>query len=52
MVAALGALDKKIYVVPSLDLIVVRHGKAAKEGGLAGSSFDQALWKRLMAAVQ
>lgn len=31
-IGALGAQDKKIYVVPSLDLVVVRHGGAAHGG--------------------
>src|SRR5262245_49122721 len=43
---ALGALDKKIYVVPSLDLVVARHGQAsgltADAAGVGGgrTSFD------------
>jgi CubicO group peptidase (beta-lactamase class C family) len=32
-VGALGAFDKKIYVIPSLDLVVVRHGGGAYGGG-------------------
>jgi CubicO group peptidase (beta-lactamase class C family) len=51
VIAALGAADKKIYVCPSLDLVVVRHGAAA--GGTqaeALSSFDSQLWERLMVA--
>ena len=49
---ALGAQDKKIYVVPSLDLIVARHGGAASvaraqgEGG-GRSSFDNELLGRI-----
>lgn len=50
MVSALGANDKKIYVVPSLDLVVIRHGAAADESSLAGSEFDEEIWKRLKAA--
>lgn len=51
MVAALGAADKKIYIVPSRDLVVVRHGDAAGAGAEARSSFDSELWRRLMAAA-
>lgn len=50
--AALGKDDKKIYVVPSLDLVVVRHGPVAPDGGgLAGSAFDNELWERLCLAM-
>lgn len=45
LVAALGALDRKLYVVPSRKLIVVRTGAAAGE-----PDFDQQLWLRLAKA--
>lgn len=46
MVAALGAHDRKLFVVPSLDLVVVRTGQATP-----ARDFDQQLWLRLMKAV-
>lgn len=46
LVAALGALDRKLYVVPSEKLIVVRMGQAAPD-----KDFDQQLWLRLSKAV-
>ncbi len=46
LVAALGALDRKLYVVPSRSLVVVRMGQAAPD-----KAFDQDLWLRLMAAL-
>jgi CubicO group peptidase (beta-lactamase class C family) len=46
LVAALGALDRKIYVVGSRNLIVVRTGQAAPDRG-----FDQQVWLRLMKAA-
>jgi CubicO group peptidase (beta-lactamase class C family) len=46
LVAALGALDRKLYVVPSLKLVVVRMGQAAPD-----KDFDQQLWIRLMKAL-
>lgn len=55
LVAALGKGDKKIYVVPSLDLVVVRHGdQAVVSGGLpaAASAFDEQFWQRLRAAIR
>jgi CubicO group peptidase (beta-lactamase class C family) len=55
MFAALGALDKKIYVVPSLDLVVVRHGGAAEPaaggGGMHGG-LDKDFMGRLCQAVR
>jgi CubicO group peptidase (beta-lactamase class C family) len=46
LVAALGALDRKLYVVPSRKLVVVRMGQATLD-----KDFDQQLWLRLMKAV-
>ena len=46
LVAALGALDRKLYVVPSLGLVVVRMGDAAPD-----KDFDQQLWLRLTPAL-
>ena len=46
--AALGANDQKIYVVPSLGLVVVRQGESAGGVSPASSSFDNQLWERLM----
>jgi len=52
LVAAMGALDQRIYVVPSKRLVVVRQGRAATDDrGEALSSFDNELWKRLGAAL-
>lgn len=57
-VGALGAQDKKIYVVPSLDLVVARHGGASgvartpgEEGG-GRTSFDNELLGRICGAVR
>lgn len=55
---ALGAQDKKIYIVPSLDLVVSRHGGPAgiargpgAEGG-GRNSFDNELLGRICRAVR
>ena len=49
-VAALGARDQKIYVVPSLDLVLTRQGEAANEVAAAQSDFDRRLIRALVAA--
>lgn len=48
MIMAMGAGEKRIYVVPSMNLVVVRHGLAADAEYLAGSPFDRELWIRIM----
>ena len=49
--AALGAMDKKIYVSRSTDLVVTRHGGAGGDRAAALSNFDDDLWRLLMAAA-
>ena len=51
LVAALGAGDKKIYVAPAMDLVVVRHGGDTGTPQLALSSFDNELWRLLLLAI-
>ncbi len=51
MYMALGKDDKKIYVVPSLDVVVVRLGDDAGSAALGPGSFDNELWTRLKAAI-
>ena len=46
LAAALGAMDRKLYLVPSLKLVVVRMGQAAPD-----RDFDQQLWLRLSKAI-
>ncbi len=52
MVSALGKDDKKIYVVPSLDVVVVRLGDSAGATALGPSSFDNELWGILKLAMK
>jgi len=47
----LGANDQKIYVVPSLDLVIVRCGESAGNTELGLSSFDNELWEYLNAVI-
>jgi len=48
MYAALGKNDQKIYVVPSLNMVVIRMGNPASTSALALSSFDNVLWQKIM----
>ncbi|MCC7268130.1 MAG: beta-lactamase family protein [Caulobacteraceae bacterium] len=46
MVAALGAMGRKLYIVPDRRLVVVRLGQAVPD-----PDFDQQLWTRLSRAL-
>lgn len=48
LVAMQGAEDRKLYLVPSLDLIVTRLGYS---GAADGEGFNEAFWRALMAAA-
>ncbi|MCO4291823.1 serine hydrolase [Solitalea sp. MAHUQ-68] len=52
MIAALGKGDKKIYIVPSLDLVVIRHGDDTGTSVLGPSSFDEQFWAKLKLAMK
>lgn len=45
LIAALGAMDRKLYIAPSRKLLVIRMGQAAPD-----RDFDQQLWLRLARA--
>lgn len=48
--AALGLADQKVWVARSLEVVLTREGESAGESRNAASSFDEALWKLLVAA--
>ncbi|HYG03383.1 MAG TPA: serine hydrolase domain-containing protein [Chryseosolibacter sp.] len=52
MISAMGMGDKKIYVIPSLDLVVVRHGDDTGQLVFGPSSFDSDLWALLMPVME
>lgn len=52
MYMALGKDDKKIYVVPSLDVVLVRLGDNAGTSTLGPSSFDNDLWGKFKPAMR
>ncbi|AWX45517.1 6-aminohexanoate-oligomer exohydrolase [Flagellimonas maritima] len=45
--AGLGKDDQKLYIVPSLGLVIVRMGGDAGDDLLGPSSFDNGLWEKL-----
>ena len=51
MILALGKDDKKIYVIPSLDAVVIRLGDGAGTSTLGPSSFDNELWGKFKPAM-
>lgn len=53
MFAAMGASDQRIYVVPSLNMIVVRMGEASDPDNpsFALSGFDDDLWEKINAVI-
>ncbi|NNL80236.1 MAG: beta-lactamase family protein, partial [Flavobacteriaceae bacterium] len=48
----LGFADQKLYVVPSLDLVVIRMGDAADSSEFGPSGFDNSLWEKLNTVIQ
>jgi CubicO group peptidase (beta-lactamase class C family) len=52
MYMALGKNDQKIYVIPSMKMVVIRMGDAADDVNLALSDFDQTLWEKISALYQ
>ena len=46
MIAAMGAMDRKLFIVPSMKLIVVRTGQAAPD-----KDFNEKLWQLLTKAM-
>ena len=51
LIAGLGANDKKLYIVPSKDLVVVRMGDEASEELLGPSGYDNQLWQKINAII-
>lgn len=52
-VAAMGAKDQRIYVVPSKNMVVIRMGNASdpQNANFAVSGFDNALWEKINAVI-
>lgn len=52
MFMALGKNDQKIYVIPSMKMVIIRMGDAADTSNLALSDFDETLWTKIKALYQ
>lgn len=54
MFAAMGAEDQRVYVVPSLNMVVVRMGDASDplNPSFAVSGFDDELWAMINAVIK
>lgn len=50
--AGLGANDKKMYIIPSLKMVVIRLGGAGGTSLLGPSGYDNLLWEKLNAVIQ
>lgn len=50
--AGLGARDQKLYVIPSLNIVIVRMGDAADTVLLGPSGYDNLLWEKINAVIQ
>lgn len=53
MYAAMGAEDQRVYVIPSLNMVVVRMGDASNPSNpsFAVSGFDTELWEKINAVI-
>ncbi len=51
MYAGLGKNDQKLYIIPSLDMVVVRMGENPGEDAAAISVYDESLWEQLNAVL-
>ena len=47
LIAALGKNDQKLYVIPSMNMVIVRMGDAAYAAGPTLTVFDNNLWGKL-----
>jgi CubicO group peptidase (beta-lactamase class C family) len=54
MYAAMGASDQRIYVIPSLNMVVIRMGDASDPDNpsFAVSGFDNDLWEKINAVIK
>ena len=54
MYAAMGALDQRIYIIPSSKMVIIRMGNAAepKNPSFAVSGFDNQLWEKINGVIK
>lgn len=51
LIAGLGAIDQKLYVVPSKKLVIIRMGNDSGAGDLGPSGYDDLLWEKINALI-
>lgn len=51
LIAGLGANDQKLYVVPSLNLVIIRMGDSGGTPLLGPSGYDTLLWEKINAVI-
>lgn len=51
MFAALGKDDKKLYIIPSKNMVIVRLGDKAQDDLLGPSAYDNLLWQKINAVI-
>lgn len=53
MVAAMGAMDQRIYIIPGKNMVVIRMGNASDPANpdFAVSGFDNELWEKINAVI-
>jgi len=53
LISGRGGRGQRLYIVPSLDLVVVRHGTQPAPVGRQGvDALDDRLWRGLITAIQ
>ena len=51
LIAALGANDQKLYILPDRNIVIVRMGESAGDDTFSISSFDTVLWDKINAVI-
>lgn len=51
LIAGLGAIDQKLYVIPSKKLVVIRMGNDGGSGELGPSGYDNLLWEKINSLI-
>ena len=52
LIAGLGAKDQKMYIIPSLNVVIVRMGDSGGANQLGPSGYDNLLWEKINDVIQ